>query len=751
MRFGRNYRYRHFGVYRLCRETGMKKKIDYRHFICGAITLSFLAFAVFLFKASFGRIVESFRDFGLSVAFFFTEMIGKHNVVTPTVTRLPQLGNITLPNLPETFAAFRDWCATYRKLFGCKTIFFEYLRTLLKVLSVFGKIMLFVLPIIVISTVLFQQYLRKENNDYNHDSAPLRLTKNMLKKTYYPAKNWVAAFVDFLKENNKYLILWGFIWAYNLNLITVALEFFAYYFYFAVSYNFSSLFTQFVKLAIDVYLSFRFVPWPAYVVAGGVLFDRFRKTIGYARLNHFERRNRGFINERPIVSMLCGTMGKKKTTTLADMALSQEVMFRDKAFEMILENDLKFPNFPWINLENTLKKAIRRSNVYNLATIEKFVRHLRACFEAASDGAVKKSILRHLRRKYGLTYDNLIFDYDFQTYGLEYCDDLKVQNVWEVLEIYAKLYFVYTIQSSLLISNFSVRVDNLLSDVGNFPLWNTDFFRRDARLMGAYSRHSHILDFDSLRLGKRVVENNPLANSFEFGVVLMTEIGKERGNALELSEKKKKDEEANQKNDLLNYWLKMVRHSATIDNFPFVKVLTDEQRPESWGADCRDLCEIIHIKQTGETRLAMPFFALSDLVHDWIYGKFAALYTDYRYARSDNTLPMSAFKSFAARIHNYRTRIYNRFGYSKLTVAVESGTQNGDIETKKYYLSSKKIYSKRFSTDCYSEFFTEKALRSPVGLGQLKEYMSEKATSGELDEQNSYFVMELLKSLKQSA
>ena len=40
----------------------------------------------------------------------------------------------------------------------------------------------------------------------------------------------------------------------------------------------------------------------------------------------------------------------------------------------------------------------------------------------------------------------------------------------------------------------------------------------------------------------------------------------------------------------------MIRHSATVANYPFVKVITDEQRPESWCADARDLCEIVHIK-----------------------------------------------------------------------------------------------------------------------------------------------------------
>lgn len=89
------------------------------------------------------------------------------------------------------------------------------------------------------------------------------------------------------------------------------------------------------------------------------------------------------------------------------------------------------------------------------------------------------------------------------------------------------------------------------------------------------------------------IKENPRSDSFEFGVINITEIGKELGNNLELQQIKKNDESTNQKNDLFNSWLKMVRHSATIDNYPFVKIITDEQRPESWGADARDLCEII--------------------------------------------------------------------------------------------------------------------------------------------------------------
>ena len=177
-------------------------------------------------------------------------------------------------------------------------------------------------------------------------------------------------------------------------------------------------------------------------------------------------------------------------------------------------------------------------------------------------------------------------------------------------------------------------------------------------------------------------------------------------------------------------------------------MITDEQRPESWGADARDLCEIVHIRESGETNLLMPFFALAELLYSWLFGKFSGVYYQYRFVRSDNTLLMYLLKLFTAKMHHYYSGIYNRFGCCTLRVQVESGTQDGELAEHKYYLMTKKIYSKRFSTDCFSDFFTEKVLRSPVGINDLPEYETEKATFEEMQAQNSYFVNALFKGLK---
>lgn len=727
------------------------RKTDYRYYVAIIITIGFAA-CFLRFPNALGRLIESVRDVGTSFAYYVCDIFEINGGVSATVNDLAKIpffnfvGHGQAEVLPKEFVAFKASWNRYWQLWCSKDNFGGYMNALSRGLSSFAKILLVLLPLIVALFVYFRIELTKENNDYNEDSKPLAAWKRFSVKFIRPIIKCVKSFVAFLREHSAFLKIWLLLWAFYFNFFTIVLEAIAYYLYFVISFDIKSLYRQVYKLAIDLSAIFGFAPWWSWVVLGVVVFHIVRRSIAIRVLNHNEMKNRGFINARPIVYMVCGTMGKKKTTAITDMALSQEVMFRDKAFEKILENDMKFPNFPWINLELFLRGCMERHLIYNLATCRQVISRLEYFWRyETSDVAVGKSISRQLQLRYGLKWDKriLLFGYDFNRYGLTYDDRLKSVDLWEVIKNYSQLYFIYVIKSSLILSNYSIRTDGSLNDIGNFPLWNNDFFARDSRFADSYSRHAHILDFDTLRLGKKMLEDNPNKDNFEFGVVMMTEIGKERGNAVENIDKKKKDETANPKNDGFNSWLKMVRHSATVDNFPFARVITDEQRPESWGADCRDLCDIVYIKESGEQKLAMPWFSLAELLYDFIFSKFVKLYYRYRYSRSDNTLTMYILKNITAKIQKYYASIYNEFGYCALRVQVENGTQDGQITETEYYLANKKIYSKRFATDCFSDYFTEKALRSPVGIDDLIEYVTEKATIEELTAQHSYFITEL--------
>ena len=688
-----------------------------------ALTIAFILLGAFVFRVAYCRTIEGLIDLYGSFKYYFCVLFGFPIDGIPSVMERSKVLNWDVI-LPADFETFKANCISFFRLFISKENFLSWLSETGQKTGKISKIIIIILPCILALWIALKTLYKKHNTKHNIDTLPLRVYKTVTRYTTEPLKRFVGQYAAFVKEHNFIWIIWLVIWVFNLNFATIIIEFFSYYFYFAVSFDFGSVYTQIVKLIIDLQVVVKYVPFWVILIFIWLLFEWWRRNLALAKLRRMENSNRGFINDLPIVSMTCGSMGKKKTTIITDMSLSQEIMFRNVAYGKLQETDMKFPNFGWIAFEMELRKCMEHGTVYNLATVKEWVKLKRSRYEKHHDDSLQ------------------LYGYDSKRYGLYYRDGLKTSYIFDVLSTYAQLYFVYVIQSSLIVANYSIREDNRLIEGGNFPVWNTDFFSKTPRP----SRHAHILDFDILRLGKKVLENNPNAGSFEFGVVAITEVGKERGNNLELKEVKKGTEETNQKNDLFNSWLKMCRHSATIDNYPFIKVFTDEQRPSSWGADARELCDIVHIVSSGNTRLALPFFTIEEMLNEWLFNWFINLYADFRFNRGDNTLLIYLLKKLTAFFYNRTVIAYNNYGYSISNIEKERGTMDGKTEKKKYYLMHKKIYSQRFSTDCFSDYFNDIAKNTKIGLNDYMEYQTEKATVTELKMQNSYFINALYKN-----
>ena len=698
----------------------MKKKIAFI-FVNIIVTEIFILLACTVFRESYMRFWETLGHLGESLQYLWCMLTGKV-CEAPRLNQSYVLENIHI--LPQSFDGFIRNVKAYFSLLVNSANLHSFGGQAGERLTVLFVVILIGIPLVIALGFILKAIYRKPNTRYDVDSVPLRVFKKISGVTYQPIKRFMQEYFERLKGNRKLKIIWLMIWLFNLNVVSIGTAFSAYYFYFAASFDFGSIYRQICMLLADMYLGLNKIPWWVLVCALLLLFNRWRHKKAREKLYRMEARNCGFINELPVVSMTCGSMGKKKTTVITDMAISQAIMFRQKALDILQKTDMKFPFFPWIAFENELKKCMEYRCVYNLATAKEWVDKKRKRFEAHGN---------FMWQLYG---------YDGARYGMTYMDELKEESIFDALKTYAQGYFVYVVQSSLIVSNFSIRTDDFLADQGNFPLWVNDFFPKG---IAANSRFANILDFDVLRLGKKVLEHNERAGSFEFGVVAITEVGKERGNNLELKEVKKSTEETNQKNDLFNGWLKMCRHSATIDNYPFIKVFTDEQRPASWGADARDLCDILTITDSGEQRLAFPLYIFEETISDILFSMFLRLYTDLRFLRGDNTLLIHICKAVTSAVCKRNVRIYNRYGYCVAKIEKERGTQDGKKEKKKYFLMNKKIYSRRFSTDCFSDYFNCLAKKTNVGIMDYMAYETEKASVEELKMQNSYFINSLYK------
>ena len=703
-------------------------KSDYRHVICIALSFGFLALALFYFRYAGARIWESCIDISNSTLFYVKELFELDIQATVTINNFSAQPFKMPFNLPNTWEEFVALWHQYWEVWATKENVEAYLIWLGDFIKYMSKFIILILPLVILLLVLLNRE-PQPTEDCSVPTKPLRWFKKFEHAVYLRVKWWILGFVEFLREHSYYVTLWAWIWAYSFNIITIVLEFIAYYLYFVVSFDFVNLYVQVLKLLMDFSIPLDFIPLLGWIIIIYLILNALSRKRGYEKLEHNERKNRGFINELGIVTYIYAEMGEGKTTMLTDMALSNEVQLRDDALEVILECDVCFPKFPWFAFEKALKQAYENHEIYDKWSCVRWVRAQREHFE---ENPCSENI----------------FGYDIEHYPLEHDNKLFVEDIWDTLTDYACAYTIYTVQSSLIISNYSIRVDSMLQDLGHFPLWDCDFFRRDSRLLDAFSRHSHILDFDMLRLGKKMLKENPNRNAFGWGVWVISEADKEFKNTPELKEVEGKADECNQKNDLTHVLMKMSRHACMIRHRNFVRILADMQRIENVTANMRQIGKVALIASHDDYTTTLPLYApyqqLAPLLLT-IKGKLDEKYLTGRFYGSDSKLGLYLLEQLRAVLGQWHERIKNTFGTEVMHIELQSGRMDGSIDEKKYFKSYKKDFSKRNGSDCMSSVFSSRAEMNFVGLEDMREYADFIASNDELLYQNSHTQVEMIK------
>lgn len=640
---------------------------------------------------------------------------------------------------PCTWNEFTSYVVDIFNFIFTQQSFKFYLKDVMQLLLMLIYYSLFLMPFVFLGNALIKQYYFVENDfKANQESKPLESFKKIYVNAYSKVVNFIINYKNFLICNKIFLYIIIAIWMMYFNVYSIILEFFSFYFVLIASLDFSCLYLVLYRMLVCLVPLFEFVPLWCWCIIGLFIFHYIRCQNAINILHHNENKNMGYINSTGQVSMLSGSMGTGKTLQNTDMLLSQEKIYRDKALKKLLEYNEMFPHFPFAKLEEELRTCVMYHHVYNLATCKTWItKVINRSYEVVIDDESGEYSINLLKGK--------LFGYDFDKYPTTYNDGAKIIHLYDFLENYTKMFFVYFIKTSFILANYSVRTDGICMDKGNFPLWDYDFFNRKPEEMNVISRYCHIIDFDMLRLGKQIVLNNEYTGCLEFGIIAVSEVGKERKNQIELRGVKRVELEANQLNDGFNNWLKIARHAATIDGIPFIKILLEDQRPESLGADARELCtKITYIEERSEPIYPLMLFELELMLYDLITSKFNNIYLKYRFYRKDDTLLFYILKSLYSRYFAYINRLKNTYGFTISKLNSQHG-QLATIETAKYYLAFKKIYADRYATDCYGSFFEASALACKYGLFDVTEYKGVKASVEELSSQNSYYINELLK------
>ncbi len=726
-------------------------KKDYRHFICIAITLISVGFG-FLFPNSLARLAETVRDLFTSVAYYFVELLKPGgNPVRPTVLGMPEWQFAEdiwepLQLFPCTWEEFQVLWGKFWAVFFTEDNFLGYWYAIADFMYYFSRFSLLVIPFIVLLIMRLSSYKNKQCSDRKKRSLPLKAYEKTVFNTAYPIIAWIKNFISFCKENSGYIKTWVVLWLLHFNVISIVIAFFAFYFYFSASWEFGRIYPQILKLLIDLAPMIRFLPGIIWLLLGAWIYNYVCRSMAFTRLYYAERCNRSFLSDRGIVTTVYGEMGIGKTQMITSMALSSEIDQFDMAFEILLEKDLQFPNFPWQCFRDELRKKIDNRTIVDLPTCRKWVQYARVFFDRIT-AIYTADEYWEKRRKYKLLKEDYTFGYDYTHYKTTYNDELKITHLFEALEDYACAYLIFTVKTTLLFSNYSIRVDSILRDLGNMPSRNNDFLDREPEMQEAYSHHAHIIDFDMLRLGKKIIKGNPKARRLSFGTFVVTEIDKEFKNMQELKEMKINEKETNQKNDLHNACIMMSRHAAVVANRVFIRIIADLQRPEAWGAGGRELGEVIYISDKSDLTPALPFFSpywLCQGVFEWVKNKWESFYAEYIENRCDSTLFTYLAKNITAKINNHYDKVNGLFGTQTLTLEIQSGRMDGEVKKDKWRLIMKKDRSRRYRTACLEAVF-ESYEPNTMHIDDFIMYAGEVGTQEENELQNSYFQNDIIK------
>ncbi len=749
----------------------MKKRIGRRtihHILTIVFLIGALLFAVFRFQDVFGRVLQALEDLKNSVLYFVLFPFYLENLVEVTVLEIPE-GMITmLPLTPDEFVAF--WERFKDLLFSWANVerYFEWLADTLQPIA--KTLLYLLLPTLAFALFIFLYYwkvdkkrkkskkLKKKKkgekaqerknringeripNEDLPDSAPLRWYKRRVEgRITAPIRRTVSGYARFFRRHKVYVWAMILIWAYNFNVLTVAIEAVAWIFYVAISIDYATILIQIAKLAIDLTVVGGFLPWWAWLIVGYKIFDWIRCAIGDKLLKYYIEKDEQFLARHPGALFVVGKQRSKKTSILTLLKRILERLFRKKAMEKFAIRDKQFPYFRWSTIEKCVKRC-RESGVFKtLEDMTIFALQIKKAFEEKNE-EMRKFRRHRLREYYGYDLDELVA-YS-KLYDLTYNNGTVEFTIWEAIERYTQLFYIYSQPTTLDISNYAIREDFTFKDHGFFPIFDGDLFR-PAKESAKYTQYSHINNEDIFRPGKVFDEKTRYDEAVEYGIGVKQEFAKERKNRY--SRKGKSDEvAANQENDLFELDTKMRGHVATIDFFDFWRWLFDDQRPDSLGADNKDLTTICRIKETSDARICLPFFAIEELIYYAVTKLRDGIKYFIRNRKEKETLLVHLLDKLYIPYFHHFDEVQARYGVHVAKLKTEDGG-DGEIlgEAEKLYIPVACTYNGVFATDNWRIFYRMKHRKAKRTLNGIKQYDGLYPSMEQFRGQRSYAVEDM--------
>lgn len=711
--------------------TGQEKKGKYHAFAISLILLS-ISLAFLKFAPSGARTLQAVKDLINS----FTP--------TPTVSQLPR-GMI--PWLPTSWGEAKTWLIGAGKLFITPSNVGAYFTMLFRLVVILLIIAVCLAAFGFVFVKVLKHLYASIDNEHNENSKPLQAWLKITSVIWYIPKDFLRNFKMFLVEHKLYIWIFGLIWCWNLNWLTIVIEAIAFIVYLFKSGDFLNLFLQVAKLFIDLRVSW-FVTIPLGVWIRYYFFDRKRREEGFAILKEEEAHNTEVLERHPGNILFEGPprSGKTKLSTYVQKLYAR--IFRRQAKKSSFDRKMQFPNFPWKILEQTLLEMRRRVETFDMTFISSFIEFMKFMHEHENevDEEIAVEVIEALQ-EIGYIGHDFIFDYEVEHYPMEYNDNVRYISLWETVELYAQEFYIYTAKKPFNFGNYPMRIYTRWLDFGNYPLLDeyNNIFRATPEELEAYSEFNHKYFADMGRLGVKKNENGEYIYNFEFGVVGISEAGKEYGNQ-KTNQGLKAEGPCNPVNDLAVLNMKMQGQGSTVGYYPYYIIITDEQRSGSLQLDALDLGNTVRILSREKGEIKMPRFGLETRLYEWAREKTETVLDYMNVRHGKNTLLVYWVVGLYSIIHNHYVRIYNQFSSEKINVRFVSGA-NGEVDgsIEHFYVANREI-ANVYETAYFATIYqARRALSETGGNDQVPQYTTLKPEISDMRELGSHFYDKVLK------
>lgn len=715
------------------------------HIISVTLIVISLLFTVLRFQGVNTRMGQALNDLTSSLQFAFQKFqwsLGSLDEVTATAT-VSEIPDGMTALLPVTWEEFTAFCGRFFTLLFDKDNIFDYLDIVFN-LMMWGSYF-FSLFLVVLAGVGLVVWMIYSTPDTKHGQ------QTKAKKAWFqfedkfisPPYAFVHGYLAFLnpkkgengeyedKVGRRYLTALKWIWLWNLNILTIAIETIAFIVYFFYSLDLLNILVQAAKFAIDITVALDFLPVPIVAIIAWKYFDKWRRKKGLEKLQDNEDENQEFLEEHPENIMATGEPRIGKTQAITDFTLSQNDIYKKKAKEKSRERKTQFPFFPWGILEQTIKNMRKRIPDFNLAFLRGFCDEME--YYHKNRDVIRpeaKAWMFCQWRKWGYIGKDLLCNYDYKRHGEifhagtgEFKRDI---DLFESIRMYAEEFYIYSSETPLAASNYPIKFRMKWKDYGNYPLLDINFFERSEENAKKNEQFSHLLIYDMMRLGKKKNPTGAYNDNFELGSATIAEIGKERGNQKTNQGTDKNAEKCNTANDLFEMDAKMRSHGTTIDFYTYFRIFSDEQRAMELLAALREIGSECKISNKKKPKILMPGFAFEELAYEIttpIVNKIAD-FMDSRHGK--DTLFMYLVMRVYYPIFCHYWRVYNQYSSYDVDLKIMNQAQGqtmGEADAWKYHISTAKVRSNVYDTGYFGVFYREKAKRSKTGgINQIPQW-----------------------------